>query len=214
MLVDDVATSKTRLEFDRQVETLLAKGYPGFAGMSEQDFRSRLEPLAKRAHEVPAASTDERIPFVIVVKSGLVATGDAVAAIEWRGRQAFTRMDDDELLRFRPIERVVVPLEPAYLAVDLDTGRDTLNLPPDDAMTGILAAGRSPLTIDEGIALLTHHPELVKTRNSFSLLGSRCGDRRVTAFWISAGSLRLGWCWAGAPHTWLGSASCGGRLSA
>ncbi|MGQ0669203.1 MAG: DUF5701 family protein [Actinomycetota bacterium] len=25
---------------------------------------------------------------------------------------------------------------------------------------------------------------------------------------------RLGWCWAGNPHTWLGSASCGAGVGA
>jgi NhaA family Na+:H+ antiporter len=44
-----------------------------------------------------------------------------------------------------------------------------------------------------------------------SLLGSRAGDRRVPALWLRRGHPKLGWCWAGNPHTWLGSASCGGR---
>jgi hypothetical protein len=55
------------------------------------------------------------------------------------------------------------------------------------------------------------------------LLGSRCGDRRVPALWISGGSARdggtarrgaakLGWCWAGNHHTWLGHASAAQRV--
>ena len=150
MLVDDVAIAETRQQFDRQVETLVDAGYPRLAGMSEREFRSELEPLARRARDLAPASTDERIPFVIVVGSALVPTGEAVAAIEWRGRHGFTRMDADELLRFRPIEGVAVPEVSAYLAVDLDTGGDTLHQPPDDAMKWILAANRSPLTVDEG----------------------------------------------------------------
>ena len=39
------------------------------------------------------------------------------------------------------------------------------------------------------------------------------GDKRVPALWVSARRPRLGWCFQGAPHTWLGSASCGGRVS-
>jgi hypothetical protein len=34
----------------------------------------------------------------------------------------------------------------------------------------------------------------------------------VTAIWISKGAPKLGWCWAGNPHTWLGSASCAKRI--
>ena len=69
-----------------------------------------------------------------------------------------------------------------------------------------------PLTIDEGIAILTHHPDFLQKNNCFSLLASRCGDQRVPAMWISGGAPRLGWCWAGNPHTWLGSASCRSRI--
>jgi Family of unknown function (DUF5701) len=83
---------------------------------------------------------------------------------------------------------------------------------PDDALPRIAAAGRSPLTIEEGIAVLTHHPGILRSRNAFSLPGSRRGDKRVPALWTSKGRPRLGWCWAGNPHTWLGSASCGSRL--
>lgn len=89
---------------------------------------------------------------------------------------------------------------------------ETLNVTPDDALQSIHAGRRSPLTIDEGIALITQHPEAVARNRGFSLLGSRCGDRRVTALWMSKGRPKLGWCWAGNPHTWLGSASCGSRL--
>ena len=41
------------------------------------------------------------------------------------------------------------------------------------------------LTIEEGIALVTHYPEAAARNAGFSLLGSRCGDRRVPALWIS-----------------------------
>jgi hypothetical protein len=68
------------------------------------------------------------------------------------------------------------------------------------------------LTIDEGIALVTQKPEAVAKNGGFSLAGSRCGDRRVTALWISDNRPKLGWCWAGNPHTWLGTASCRGRV--
>nr|WP_157857446.1 DUF5701 family protein [Streptomyces yerevanensis] len=39
----------------------------------------------------------------------------------------------------------------------------------------------------------------------------RSGDRRVPAIWISQKTPKLGWCWEGNPHTWLGMASAGDR---
>jgi hypothetical protein len=87
-------------------------------------------------------------------------------------------------------------------------------VPPEDALPKIESKGRSPLTIEEGIAFVTQFPEAVAPNRGFSLAGSRAGDRRVMAFWISKKRPKLGWCWAGAPHTWLGTASCGERVGA
>jgi len=73
---------------------------------------------------------------------------------------------------------------------------------------------RSPLTIEEGVAIVTHYPEYLMKNNCFSLLASRHpGDKRVPAIWINAQKqANLGWCWDGNPHTWLGSASCRHRI--
>ena len=125
-------------------------------------------------------------------------------------RSVFTTMEADDLARFAPIDGVTVPVG-LYVLEDVDTGADLVNVTPDDALPRILAAGRSPLTIEEGLALLDRDPELLRTHNAFSLLASRCGDRRVPALWTSKGRPRLGWCWAGNPHSWLGSASCAAR---
>jgi hypothetical protein len=154
------------------------------------------------------------IPFVIVVKSDLAPCAETIGLVERRERAGISVLDADEFGTFQPIDGVTLPGGLAYLMVDIETGADTRNVTPDGALEIIQARQRSPLTIDEGIALLTHHPEAVARNCGFSLLGSRCGDRRVTAMWISEGRPKLGWCWAGNPHTWLGSASCVGRVGA
>lgn len=101
-----------------------------------------------------------------------------------------------------------------YLLVGIDRGKATINIPPDEALDQVTAAGRSPLTIDEGIAIVTHYPDFLVKNNCFSLAGSRHpGDRRVPAIWINKSKQpNLGWCWAGNPHTWLGTASCARRV--
>jgi len=45
----------------------------------------------------------------------------------------------------------------------------------------------------------------------FMLMGSRRGDLRVPALWISEKAPKLGWCYDGNPHTWLGIASAESR---
>jgi hypothetical protein len=210
--VTEVAYDVDRtVEFDRQVATLVDKGYPDLSGLAEADFVALLSPLREAVADLPPPDGDDRIPFVLVV-TGL-AREQAFARVDLRGRTGFTTMEPDDLARFVPIADVEVPAATAYVLADIDTGQDTLDVPPDDAMPTILAAGRLPLTLDDGIAVVTHFPDLLGSGNRFSMLGSRCGDRRVTAIWVSQRRPRLGWCWAGAPHTWLGSASCASRVS-
>lgn len=205
-----------RAEFERQVDGLVAKGYARLAGLGDGAFRDRLAPLVDRLDEIAVhsgqAAPPSTVPFVVVAGPALVAPHDAVRLLELRGKPGFTDMDAGDLERFVPTGDVELPAGDAYLLVDADTGPDTLDVTPDDALPRILARGRSPLTVAEGLALVTHHPDVLRAGNCFSMLGSRCGDRRVTALWVSKGRPRLGWCWAGNPHTWLGSASCARRL--
>jgi hypothetical protein len=199
----------TSVEFDRQVDVLLEKGYPALLGVSDDDLTARLERLRPLV-PVGARAAAGRIPYVLVVD--VPRTAESFQRVDLRGRAGFTTMEDDDLARFRPLEGMGVPGDGVYLMTDVDTGAAYLDVPPDEALPRIHAAERSPLTLAEGIALVTALPDLLLDGNRFSMLGSRCGDRRVTAIWVSERRPRLGWCWAGAPHTWLGSASCRARL--
>ena len=208
------AVSAASVEFDRQMATLLDRGYPRAAGMSDAAFGAAIEPLRGAAAVLdPVADPDAgRFGFVIVVSSALVPASTSITLVQRRGRAGFLSMlTPEELATFAPIEQVTLPAGEAYLMTAADNGRDSLNTTPDDGLAAILARDRSPLTIEEGIALVTHFPEAVATNGGLSLAGSRCGDRRVCALWISKGAPKLGWCWAGNPHTWLGIASCAGR---
>ena len=207
--VSDDRRVNLRAELTRQVDTLVELGYPKLIRVPQAEFVRRLEPLADTVAALPTGHSD-RIPFVLVAGEGLVARTEAIAMTEMNGRPGFTSMDDDDLNRFTPIAGVEIPADP-YLVLDVDTGPATLDVVPDEALPRITSVGRSPLTIDEGLALITHFPGILRTRNCFSTLASRCGDRRVPALWVSQGRPRLGWCWAAAPHSWLGSASAGGR---
>jgi hypothetical protein len=201
-------------EFDRQVATLERLGYPQIAGLSSEAFAQLFVPLRARLAELPAAIVESDIPFVLVLDRSLVSAEKSMPLVEHDGRHGVVDMNPTEPSAFTAIEGVEVPAGAAYLAADIDTGKETLNVTPDDAQARITAKGRSPLTIEEGIAVLTHYPGVLRSMNAFSLLASRRRDRRVPALWTSKGSPRLGWCWAGNPHTWLGSASCASRLGA
>jgi hypothetical protein len=119
----------------------------------------------------------------------------------------------EEIARFTPIAGVSVPERLAYLLVDIDTGSEFCNVAPARALPVVDGRGRTVLTVAEGVALVTHRPDMLRKNKCFSLLAARCGDKRVPAIWISGRAPKLGWCWAGNPHTWLGSASAGARMA-
>ena len=198
--------TEAELEFDRQIDALTLTGLPELLDLQESCFRASLEPL--RDLLPPPADDGTRIPFVVVVPGLPVVP--VLESVHTLGGPGFTTMSDDDLARFRPLPELEIPSGP-YLLLDVDPGPDTLNLPPAEVLPRLTAAGRSPLTIAEGLALLVSDPGVLRSRNCFSLLGSRAGDKRVPALWVSARRPRLGWCYQGAPHTWLGSASCAGR---
>lgn len=199
--------TEAELEFDRQVDALVTAGLPEALDLAAECFRAAVEPLRDLLpDDGPDGAT---IPFVVVVPH-LPVVG-VLESVHTVGGPGFTTMDDDDLARFRPLPELDVPAVP-YLLMDVDPGPDTLNVPPAEVLPRLQAAGRSPLTIAEGLAVLVSDPGVLRGRNCFSLLGSRAGDKRVPALWISARRPRLGWCYQGAPHTWLGSASCARRL--
>jgi hypothetical protein len=203
-----VVPSQVEVEFDRQVDAFAAIGLAEHYELAEACFRAQLEPLRDL---LPTVGTGgEGLPFVVVLPD--LPVGAVLDAVHMVGGSGFTTMEADDLARFRPLPELDIPTAP-YLLLDVDAGPDTLNLPPSEALPRIAAAGRSPLTIAEGLAVLVTEPGVLRSRNCFSLLGSRAGDKRVPALWVSARRPRLGWCYQGAPHTWLGSASCGGRLA-
>jgi hypothetical protein len=197
-------------EFDRQLAGLERLGYPARVGMSPDAFADLLLPLRARVGDLPADPAGAELPFVVVPDRTVIPAEESMLLVE----QGVVDMNPTGPEAFRPTPELELPAGPAYLAVDLDTGAETMGVTPNDALPLIADAGRSPLTIEEGIALLTHHPGVLRSHNAYSLLGSRAGDKRVPALWISKGRPRLGWCWAGNPHSWLGSASCAFRLGA
>lgn len=217
-------------EFDRQIHTLMEKDYPALAGLTEDAFVRSVEPLraavlmraGEFSHAAPAgAGTVQepgRVPFVVVIGREMVPVERSVAAttLTRRNGQGFIdrNFGAEEIERFLPVTGLGMPSGGAHVLFDVQRGEEFCGVVPNEAMETIASRGRTPLTIEEGIALITQFPWILATNKCFSLGGSRCGDRRVPALWISKNAPKLGWCWAGNPHSWLGMASAGGRAGA
>ena len=178
-----------------------------------------VEPLRERADSLAGADTASTVPVVLVVTRDVVSPYDTVPLLHLDGGSKPGRVDrnhgEGDLDGYHPVDGCEPPAS-AYLLVGVERGEEFCNVRPEDATRTIRERGRTPVTIDEGIALVTHVPSVLEKNKCFMLAGSRrsaiSGDRRVPALWISERAPKLGWCWDGNPHTWLGTASAGSRL--
>ena len=158
----------------------------------------------------PPAVEGDDVPFVLVLPG--LDLNDVAPAMRRGTRLGVSVIDRDEAPTYRPLPGVEVPAVP-YLLWGVDTGSELCNVRPEDALVTITGRGRTPLTIDEGVALVVVRPDMLRPNKCFSLLASRTGtNQRVPAVWISERRAKLGWCWDRNPHTWLGAASAADRL--
>lgn len=198
-----------------QLQRLLELGVPDVAGLSAAAF-------VRYGDTLP----DE--PDAIVAVHPEVASARQLAPLlQRRDRPGFVVEDLTDLEEFGPIEGLDVPESPLYLIHEVDRGDDLRNWSPDEALPAIAARGRTPLTINEGVSWLLQEPKMLEPGCCFMTIGSRKPDgkgrldARTPAVWISGGTGRdggsrrgapkIGWCWAGNRHTWLGFASARGR---
>lgn len=209
-------------ELTRQVNAYVALGYPALANLSEDDFRalftSLIDPLTKAvAGGLDVSVADARVPFVAVVTDAVVGSESRVPLLRAGAGKKAGILDrnygEKGIGHYRPIDGLEVPEAPVYLLLDLERGDEFKNVKPRDAAPVIAERGRTPLTIAEGLSFNAVYPDKLVKNHCFMLAGSHEGSKRVPAIWISQGAPKLGWCFQGVEHTWLGIASAAGRTA-
>ena len=195
-----------------QTDRLVELGVHRLAGWSEARLRA-------------AAETSVGSGPLLVVHPELVPTSMLAPLVCVNGKPGFVVVDMPDVDQFRPT--VALPDSPVYLVDDLDRGDAMANWSPAEAVPAIAAAGRTPLTLTEGLHWLLQRPDTLARGRCFMTTGSRrrkpdgALDARTPAIWLSNGTGRdgadhrdapkVGWCWAGNRHTWLGFASAATR---
>jgi uncharacterized protein DUF5701 len=209
-----VPTAVTALpSLPEQAERLIDLGVHNLAGMP-----------VERLRDVP-----DEPASLLVIHPGLVPASTLAPLLRVNDKPGFVVTDMADVDEFVPIASVTVPNAPLYLVCELDRGDAMANWSPDEALPAIAEAGRTPLTLTEGLHWLLQRPDVLQRNHCFMTIGSRrrkpdgALDARTPAVWISNGTGRdgavnrnapkVGWCWAGNRHTWLGFASAGGRLT-
>ena len=193
-------------EAQKQLDRIVALGYPDVADMSAAAFRAQARPMIHTLETTHLASKIMMIP-----KRDMVSTESLIARTSINRMAGFTTMPPRDIASFLPQDGFEPPEGPFYLVVEPHTGTCYINREPDVARKLIDSDERTPLTLEEGLAIATQHPDWLEIKNGFNLLGSRSADGRVPSIWMSQNAPRLGAVWPNSRHTWLGNAYCMAR---
>ncbi|MFD7256801.1 DUF5701 family protein [Streptomyces sp. NPDC059874] len=198
-----------------QAERLIGLGVHEPAGISAAELRTFAEDIGGGDGEALLAVHPDRVP------------ASALAPLlRHDGKPGFVVTDMPDVDRFAPCG-VELPDAPLYLVTGLDRGEHMADWSPDEALPALTEENRTPLLLTEGIHWVLQQPAVLERNRCFMTIGSRLRkangalDARTPAIWISNGTGRdgrerrnapkVGWCWWGNRHTWLGFASATGR---
>ncbi|MEV4443001.1 DUF5701 family protein [Streptomyces sp. NPDC049577] len=201
-----------------QAERLIELGVHKLAGLPAADVRAFAE----------TAETTAGGGGTLLAVHPDRAPASALAPLLHRdGKPGFVVTDMPDVDLFSPLDTVALPGAPLYVLSGLDRGDHMANWSPDEALPALAAEARTPLLLTEGIHWVLQQPAVLERNHCFMTIGSRLRkangalDSRTPAIWISNGTGRdgrerrnapkVGWCWAGNRHTWLGFASATGR---
>lgn len=185
--------------FDIQIQILKDRGVPSDI---IQKLENQKSAVLKKASDIPFK--DGHIPFLSVIPSTLLSFEKQMEMVyhgSVRGRSYLNQSRVTSLAQ--------IPKEPYYI-FDVEDGTAALGKAPQEAEKQFADSNRSPLTAEEGIALVIQHPEILND-HFIDLLGSRLGDVKVPFLWLYEGEPELYWGWASISVARWGSASCGSR---
>jgi hypothetical protein len=198
-----------------QAEHLIALGVHELAGIPAEELRSFAEGAGGGDGDSLLAVHPDRAP------------ASALAPLLRRDdKPGFVVVDMPDVDDFAP-DTVELPDAPLYVVTDVDRGDHMANWSPEEALPALTEEERTPLLLTEGIHWVLQQPTALERNRCFMTIGSRLRkangtlDARTPAIWISNGTGRdgrerrnapkVGWCWWGNRHTWLGFASATGR---
>ncbi|GAA2313898.1 DUF5701 family protein [Streptomyces kunmingensis] len=197
-----------------QAERLIELGVHESAGVTAAELRTFAE---------VSASSNAGDGALLAVHPDRAPASALAPLLRRAGKPGFVVTDMPDVDLFAPLDTVMLPDTPLYLLKGLDRGDQMANWSPDEALPALTAQARTPLLLTEGAHWVLQQPAVLERNHCFMTIGSRLRkangalDARTPALWISNGTGRdgrdrrdapkLGWCWAGNRHTWLGFAS-------
>lgn len=167
--------------FDKQVRRLLDKDYPEAASMEIDIFLSYLTPLREKILKIGKVE-DHFIPFLIVIPERFVSILKqlSLATINGKVGSNFSTLRLDTLHNVYGMGTSKGP----YLIFDIDNGTQSCGASAEKCYEKFKDRGRRGLTVEEGIALVTHYSETLK-HHAVCLIESRLDSHRVPSLWLN-----------------------------
>ncbi len=150
--------------FAQQINTIMERKLHIPTGLSESDFVNRhIMPLKQLLVENyrDTKMAKSHIPILIVIPHPIVPLSYQLESI----RESMNDMQLEHIIKpewFENAEGVSTPDKP-YLLLDVETGYAMKNITPKKCVKTFNDEGRFPLTVDEGIALICHFPEVLES---------------------------------------------------
>ena len=141
--------SLASIEATKQLDRIVALGYPDVADMSSDSFRALARPLISALED-----SDLGTDILLVPTRELVTPESLIARTSINRMAGFTTMPPRDIASFLPTDGFEPPEGPFYLVVDPHTGTCYVNREPDVARKLIESDERIPLTLEEGLSLI------------------------------------------------------------
>ena len=150
--------------FIKQVNTIIERKYFIPAGLGQSAFiDNHIMPLQQflDKNTVDTTVKEHRIAILVVVPGSMVALGYQLEKI----RESLNETRFDYIIKPEWFENAkgVSTSDKPYLLLDVETGYAMKNITPKKCVKIFSDKGRLPLTVDEGIALICHFPEVLES---------------------------------------------------
>ena len=150
--------------FAKQISTIIERKFHIFTGLNESDFVNRhITPLKQLLveNDKDTKIKENHIPILVVVPNTIVSLSYQLERI----RESIHDIQLEHIIKpewFENAKGVSTPDTP-YLLIDVETGYAMKNKTPKMCVKTFNDEGRFALTVDEGIALIAHFPEVLES---------------------------------------------------
>ena len=153
-----------RERFSKQVQTIIERKFHRPTGLSESDFIKRhIMPLKQLLveNDKDIRIVEKHIPILVVVPNAIVPLSYQLE----KTRESINDIQLEHIIKpewFENAKGVSTPDKP-YLLIDVEAGYTMKNKTPKQCVEIFNDQGRFALTVDEGITLISHFPEVLES---------------------------------------------------